>query len=70
MEQKGLVERQKVSFDARLKKLVLTEDAEAISKLFEKDIKSVLIFGSVPIIYYLFDYIMGIYTDLWKTFLR
>ena len=38
-----------------------------LSKLFEKDIKSVLIFGSVPIIYYLFDYIMGIYTDLWIT---
>ncbi len=37
MEQKGLVRREKVSCDARLKKLVLTEEAEAISKLFEKD---------------------------------
>lgn len=37
MEQKGLVRREKVSKDARLKKLVLTEEAEAISKLFEKD---------------------------------
>lgn len=37
MEQKGLVERQKVSHDARLKKLVLTSKAEQLSSLFEKD---------------------------------
>lgn len=37
MEQKGLVERQKVSHDARLKKLVLTSKAEELSVLFEKD---------------------------------
>ena len=36
-----------------------------LSKLFNKDMQSVLIFGSVPIVYYLFDYTMGIYTDLW-----
>ncbi len=38
MEQKGLVRRERVSCDARLKKLVLTEEAESISKLFENDI--------------------------------
>lgn len=37
MEQKGLVRREKVSCDARLKKLVLTEEAESIAKLFEAD---------------------------------
>lgn len=38
MEQKGLVERQKVSSDARLRKLVLTPKAEELSALFEEDI--------------------------------
>ena len=37
MEQKGLVRREKVSCDARLKRLVLTEEAESIAKLFEAD---------------------------------
>lgn len=37
MEQKGLVERQKVSHDARLRKLVLTAEADKLSALFEKD---------------------------------
>ena len=37
MEQKGLVERQMVPSDARLRKLVLTPKAEEISTLFESD---------------------------------
>ena len=37
MELKGLVERQKVSYDARLKKLSLTPKAEQLSALFEQD---------------------------------
>lgn len=37
MEQKGLVERQTVPSDARLRKLVLTPKAEEISELFESD---------------------------------
>lgn len=37
MEQKGLVERQKVSSDARLRKLSLTPKAVKLSALFEKD---------------------------------
>jgi len=36
-----------------------------LSKLFTKDTRSVAIFGCVPIVYYIFDYIMGIYTSLW-----
>ena len=37
MEQKDLVRRERVSRDARLKKLVLTQKAESIAELFEKD---------------------------------
>ena len=39
--------------------------APYLSEIFQKETKSVLIFGSVPIIYYFFDYTMGIYTDFW-----
>lgn len=37
MEQKGLVKRERVSHDARLRKLVLTHKAESVSALIEKD---------------------------------
>lgn len=37
MEQKGLVERQSVASDARLKKIVMTEKSEAISHLMRED---------------------------------
>ncbi|MFW5676427.1 MAG: MarR family winged helix-turn-helix transcriptional regulator [Acetivibrio ethanolgignens] len=37
MVQKGLVERQPVAHDARLKKLVLTEKAQSLSELVKKD---------------------------------
>ncbi len=37
MEQKGLVTRERVPCDARLKKLVLTPKAQELSELFEKD---------------------------------
>lgn len=37
MEQKELVRREKVAHDARLRKLVLTEKAQALSDLMEKD---------------------------------
>ncbi|MBO5198685.1 MAG: GHKL domain-containing protein [Lachnospiraceae bacterium] len=36
-----------------------------ISEIYTKDNRSVLIFGIIPIVYYLFDYTMGIYTDFW-----
>lgn len=44
--------------------------APNVSKLFNKDFQSVCIFGSVPIFYYLFDYITGIYTNLWSNHSR
>ena len=41
-----------------------------ISEIFNKDNRSVLIFSSIPMIYYLFDYTVGIYTDLWNSHYR
>ena len=35
-----------------------------ISELFNKEDKGALVFGIVPIVYYLFEYVMGIYTPL------
>ena len=40
MEQKGLVERQKVPHDARLKKLVLTEKSRQLAELIAEDKKN------------------------------
>ena len=37
MEQKGLVERQSVSCDARLKKIVMTDKSRAVSHLMAED---------------------------------
>lgn len=45
--------------------VVMRYPAPYLSQIFHKDTRSVCIFGSIPLIYYLFDYIMGIYTDLW-----
>ena len=39
--------------------------SDLISKLFSKDTRSVLFFSSVPFVYYLFDYTVGVYTDWW-----
>lgn len=41
-----------------------------VSKLFNKDFQSVCIFGSIPIFYYIFDYVTGIYTNIWKNYNR
>jgi DNA-binding MarR family transcriptional regulator len=41
MEQKGLIERQKVSYDARLKKLILTEKSKKISAMMNEDMSGV-----------------------------
>lgn len=41
-----------------------------ISEIFNKDNRSVLIFSSIPMIYYLFDYSVSIYTDLWNSHYR
>lgn len=44
--------------------------ANYIAEIFNKDTRSVLIFSSVPVIYYLFDYSVSIYTDLWAEHYR
>ena len=41
-----------------------------VSKLFNKDFHSICIFGSIPIFYYLFDYLTSIYTNLWDNHSR
>jgi len=38
--------------------------AHYISEIYSKETKSVMIFSSVPIVYYIFDYSMGVYTQL------
>lgn len=47
--------------------MVLRYLADSISEIYNKDTLSVLIFGLIPIVYYLFDYSMSVYTDLWPT---
>lgn len=42
--------------------------SEYLSRIYRKDARSALTFGILPIIYYLFDYSMGVYTNLWDTF--
>ena len=37
----------------------------SLSEIFGKDTRSVLIFSCVPLIYYLYDYAVNIYFDLW-----
>lgn len=46
--------------------LILLHFATNITEIFQKDTRSVLIFSSVPFVYYLFDYIVTVYTDLWQ----
>lgn len=51
MEQKGLVERQSVSYDARLKKIVMTDKSKSVSHLMAEDmtlVESVLTEGFSP----------------------
>ena len=47
--------------------VVLVFLSPTLSRLFHKDRKSAAIFGSVPLVYYLYDYSMGVYTDFWIT---
>lgn len=46
---------------------VLRYMSSSLAEIFCKDTKSISIFGSLPIIYYVFDYLAVIYTDLWKS---
>lgn len=45
--------------------VIICHLASLISEMFNKNIRSVLIFSCVPFIYYLFDYVVGVYTDMW-----
>lgn len=45
--------------------LILRYLSDYFSKIYNKDTRSVCIFGMMPFIYYVFDYITMIYTDLW-----
>jgi len=38
-----------------------------IAEIYSKDDRSVAVFGIIPVIYYLFDYSMSIYTNYWTT---
>ena len=44
---------------------VLFHLSSYLAKIFNKDTRSVCIFGIVPAIYYVFDYVTSIYTSLW-----
>ena len=44
---------------------VLVYFAASLAEIFHKDTRSVVIFGSVPTVYYAFDYLTSIYTD-WR----
>ena len=41
--------------------------SSCLAEIFCKDTKSICIFGSLPMVYYLFDYLAGKYTDIWKS---
>ena len=41
--------------------------ASYIAQIYNKDNRSVLIFSSIPAVYYVFDYVMSIYTDFWSS---
>lgn len=50
--------------------LIIRYFAKLISEIFSKDSRSVIIFSCVPFVYYLFDYIVGVYTNLWEVHYR
>lgn len=41
-----------------------------VSKIYSNDTSGILVFSTVPIVYYLSDYLMGIYTDVWTNYTR
>lgn len=43
----------------------LTYVAPCLSDIYNKERRSVCIFGIVPTVYYIFDYATGVYSDLW-----
>lgn len=47
--------------------IILKYLASYLSDIFNKETRHVLIFGVMPIVYYIFDYATVIYTNLWTT---
>lgn len=45
--------------------LMIRFAATSLARLYNKDNHSILIFGSVPFVYYAFDYSMAVYSDNW-----
>ena len=45
--------------------VAITQLAPCLSDIYNKDNRSTYIFGIVPTVYYVFDYVTAIYTDLW-----
>ena len=39
--------------------------ASYIAEIYNKDTRTVFIFCNIPLVYYIFDYVMGVYSDLW-----
>lgn len=50
--------------------IIIRYFAVYISTIFDKDSLNILIFSAVPMIYYVLDYIVGVYTNLWITHYR
>lgn len=46
--------------------IVALKFASTIANLFNKRSKYIYIFGIIPIVYYVFDYVMGVYTGVWE----
>ena len=47
--------------------VVVYQISPVLSEVFSKDKRSVCIFGIVPAVYYVFDYAMAVYTNLWHS---
>jgi len=47
--------------------VILRWFAGKIAKIYSPDHSNSWVFGITPVVYYLFDYIFGVYTDLWST---
>lgn len=47
--------------------LMIYQFSDTIAELYNKETKDLIIFGMVPIIYYIYDYSMAIYTNYWET---
>lgn len=45
--------------------LVFNKFSDSIAELYNKKTKDIIIFGIVPIVYYIYDYSMAIYTNYW-----